>query len=99
MLKIDFLLLGLLLTGCTLDLDRNAFKSHIVEHEWKYGEGLNIGDWLNFNSRYRIKSDTILIGDSAIAIVKKIEKRMIGGDDKMQIISINGEDKGSYFSK
>jgi hypothetical protein len=98
-IKIYFLLFGLLSTGCTVDIDRNAFKSHIVKQHWKYGEGLNIGDWLDFNSIHKIKSDTILLGDSAIAIVKRIEKRMIGVDDKMQITSINGEGKGIYFAK
>lgn len=99
-LKNLFLLFSLLLIGCTVDTDRNDIKSHVMEHEWKYGEGFHIGDWLDFSINiYKIKGDTILRGDSAIAIVKKIEIGGPGNDDELYIISMQRGEWGMYHSK
>lgn len=94
------LLFSLLLTGCTAASDRNTIESLLTKHDWKYGQGFNIGDWVDFkNTIYTVESDTILLGDSAIATVKKIEIGRFGDDDEMHITSIHGEKTGIYHSK
>ena len=97
---INSLLLALLSTGCSTGSDRNALKLHVLEYEWKYDGGLNIGDWLNFSDgSYKLKNDTISFQDSAAAIVITIEIGYPGDDDEMQIMSIDGKEKGFYHSK
>ena len=67
---------------------------------WKYGEGFNIGDWLEFdNGTYSIEGDTIYKNDKPIAIVLAVKGGILGDDDEMDIKSINGTEKGTYHSK
>jgi hypothetical protein len=84
---------------CNSSLQTNE-EIHVGNAQWKYGEGLNVGDWLTFDGeRYSIRGDTIFKKDTAIAVVKEIKRGALGDDDKMQIQSFDGAQSGTYYSK
>jgi hypothetical protein len=92
------LILAILLIQCNSRPDKDIERD-VREVQWKYGEGLNVGDWLDFASdAYRIQSDTIFANDTPIAVVLSIERGWLGDDDEMEIVSINGNEKGIYHS-
>lgn len=96
---IQYLVLGLLLIQCNSRSDKNS-EIELSKVQWKYGEGLNVGDWLDFGGdAYRIESDTIFESDTPIAVVLSIKRGSIGDDDEMEIVSMNGKEKGIYHSK
>ena len=96
---IQYLVLGLLLIQCNSRSDKNS-EIEISNVQWKYGEGLNVGDWLDFGGDvYRIESDTIFESDTPIAVVLNIKRGNLEDDDEMEIVSMNGKEKGIYHSK
>ena len=68
-------------------------KSDIVKKEWKYAEGVHLGDFLSLNDN-SIKGDTLL----GVAIIYKTEKRFFA-DDKMYIKSLKNGETGIYVGK
>ena len=80
--------------------DDKAIETKVVQHDWKHGEGANIGDWIDFKSGYyKMKRDTILRSDSAVAVVSYIEDGKLGDDDEMEITLIKNSSKGTYHSR
>ena len=93
----SFLLL--IFIQCQRNVDK-AIETKVVQHDWKYGEGASIGDWIDFKTGYyRIKRDTIFRSDSAVAIVSCIEDGKLGDDGEMEITLIKNNSKGTYHSK
>jgi len=81
-----------ILSGCSISNDT------IEDYNWKYREGYYIGDWIEFQSVYSLKNDTIFINDSATALITKSYKR-IDGSEVMEIQSITANETGTYFAK
>ena len=96
--NITILLAALLSMQCHSG-SHKATELEVSTVQWKYGEGLNVGDWLEFGKGYRIKGDTIFRSDSAVAVVIDIKNGTFGDDDEMEIMSIAGSKKGIYHSK
>jgi hypothetical protein len=95
-----YLFLFLLFIQSQRNFDKEAVESKVVQHHWKYVEGANIGDWVNFsNGYYKIKRDTIFRGDSPVAVVSHLENGKLRDDDEMEITLIENKSKGTYHSK
>lgn len=82
----------LLISSCSLDQD------YVRQREWKYGDGYWLQhDFVAFGGGYiSLRNDTILIGDSAIAIVYETEKGYFGDDNEIHIKSIATNKLGTY---
>ena len=86
---------GILQFQCT----SNSEFDDIMNYPWKYQSGLNVGDWLEFQSgRYKFKHDTIFHQDSAVAKVTRLEHRIFSNDVELEIVSFDGM-RGYYVSK
>ena len=96
---IQYLILGILLSRCSSGSDKNS-GIELSKVPWKYGEGLNVGDWLDFGPGvYKMRRDTIFENNRPIAVVLNIKRGSFGDDDEMEIVSINGKERGIYHSK
>ena len=96
---IQYLILGILLSRCSSGSDKNS-GIELSKVPWKYGEGLNVGDWLDFGPGvYTMQHDTIFENNRPIAVVLSIKRGSFGDDDEMEIVSINGKERGIYHSK
>ena len=96
---IQYLILGILLIQCNSRSDKNS-GIEVSKVQWKYGEGLNVGDWLDFGPvRLQNSSDTIFETNTPIAVILSIKRGSQGDDDEMEIVSMNGKERGIYHSK
>jgi hypothetical protein len=85
---------------CQGNVDKEAIETIVVPHEWKYGEGTNIGDWIDFKTGYyTIKRDTIFRNDSAVAVISYFDGGRLGDDVEMEITLTKNSSKGIYYSK
>lgn len=92
------LISGLLLVQCSSTEHKRSID--VEKYQWKYGEGLHAGDWLDFTGEvYEIRNDTIYERGSAIAIISEIRKGNFGDDTEMEIVSVDGTEKGIYHKK
>jgi hypothetical protein len=93
-----YFLVAFFLIGCSGSSIRKG-ETDLSSLQWKYGEGFNAGDWLNFENDLSLRNDTIFRRDSAVAIIVEIEDGKFGDDDEMVIRSMNGDTRGTYHSK
>lgn len=89
-----FPLLFTLLASCSSD------TNYVRSHQWKYGEGFHVQDWLDFrNGEFlELHGDTIFLEGCPIAIVSKVEHR-IGADTRLELQSMQSNEIGTYFEK
>ncbi|MCU0431935.1 MAG: hypothetical protein MUC87_00615 [Bacteroidia bacterium] len=75
-------------------------SDYVRKHEWKYGHGHHIGDWLSFAppTSFRIAHDTIYWRDTARAVVTEVNKR-VGADNKLILRDVATDNTGTYFGK
>lgn len=100
MKSIRVIILFALFIQCKGKIGKEAIETNIAQHDWKYAEGASIGDWIDFKSGYyEIKYDTLFRNDSAVAIVSHLKVGKVGDDDEMEIVLINNNMKGTYYSK
>ena len=87
-----FLLAGL--TNCSSDTE------YVRSHEWKYGSGFHMGDWLGFDNTtlYEVRHDTIFMEGFARAVVVEIA-RQAGEDVELRIRSLETGEEGVYHEK
>ena len=69
----------------------------IEKHEWKYGQGFHIGDWLIFYEYYQLRNDTIFIQDQPRAVI--IDDQFSRVDSKFTIKDIQSDSLGVYYRK
>ncbi|MBK9579465.1 MAG: hypothetical protein IPK50_16380 [Fibrobacterota bacterium] len=86
--KASLLLTSLLVLGC----------KEIEDSSWKYHSGVHIGDWLDFRGgRLRLGHDTIYRGDSAIALVRDHQDRIL--DQVLVVQALADTTTGRYIGK
>ncbi|MES2484732.1 MAG: hypothetical protein V4581_02135 [Bacteroidota bacterium] len=71
-------------------------------HQWKYGDGFHIGDWVQFNDTkseagFYFSNDTIYKAKQPVALVQKTEYNV--DHYVLHITSITKDEKGLYFDK
>ena len=67
---------------------------------WKYSEGFNIGDIIDFNSNLnKVGNDTIYRNGVPLARFLEVENRFFSGDKVLYIQSLTSDEAGVYVSK
>ena len=94
MKKILFLLPAFGLLSCTSD------STYVQRHQWKYGDGYRIGDWLSFDSSgsYAVSNDTLYKQGKAVAIVIDVDMGIVH-DTELEIKSVSTGEAGFYHEK
>lgn len=69
----------------------------IEDDNWKYIDGFYVGDFMQFDSPFLLKNDTIFHNQTPKAIFVEIEERLI--DRILVIKELNGDSLGYYCSK
>lgn len=92
--KIFRLLILVSLADCSLT------DAEIKEHSWKYAEGYNIGDWVDFNnSIFILTNDTIYSNGEATAKIIYSRINVFASKRSITIESIFKKEKGIYIKK
>ena len=89
-----FLLLFTLLASCSSN------TNYVRSHQWKYGDGFHVQDWLDFRQGgfLELHGDTVFREGCPIAIVSKVEHR-IGADTRLELQSMQTNEIGTYYEK
>ncbi len=76
-------------------------KTQLTEGEfWKYSSGFYIGDLLDFKQNTNIiQNDTLYRNNVPVALVIKIENRILSRDKVLHIQDLLGNEKGFYVEK
>lgn len=92
---VSIFLLGatLLLSGCTLS-DKNLHSGW-----WKYSKGYNIGDVVDFKNGFSLNKDTVLRNGNKVGVVTRRTKGVLGGDNEIEVTSLDGKQVGVYHQK
>lgn len=83
----------LLLIGCSLN------EQQLKTGWWKYGEGYYLGDVVDFNKGFAIHGDTVLQNGQRVGIIIRKTKGIFGGDNEIEITSIDKKQSGVYHQK
>ena len=84
-----------LVTSCT-----TLSPEHIRNHNWLYGQGYHIGDWLQFdNKTYSFNGDTILKNNLPIAVIVMSTGDLLGNNNDITIQSLATGEEGLYHEK
>lgn len=93
MKKLCTLVIALCLFSCS-----ETNEKIVTSHQWKYGEGYRIGDWLEFSSSvYTYSNDTIFKNGKPAASTAEIKTHY--GKYRLHIKSLHGNEIGLYFEK
>ena len=72
----------------------------LQEGFWKHAEGFRIADMIDFKHKFiQVKNDTIFKNDTAIAVIEKLETRLLAGDKVLYIKAIPTGKTGRYIRK
>jgi len=75
-------------------------ESDIREKTWKYSDGTNIGDWIDFkNSFYSLSNDTIYSNKIPVAKIVSSQTITFGSKRTLLFESIENKQKGTYVEK
>lgn len=76
-------------------------KAQLIEGKfWKYSDGFYVGDLLDFKQNTNIiQNDTLYKNEIPVALVIKIENRILSRDKVLHIQDLLGNEKGFYVEK
>ena len=75
-------------------------EADIKEQSWKYSNGANIGDWIDFkNSLFSLSNDTIYSNQTAIAKIISSRISVFESKRTITIESIKNKQLGIYIEK
>ena len=91
---IFFVLIAVFMTNCSSD------GNYVRRHQWKYGDGYHIGDWLSFDNPnfFALRHDTLFKQDTATAMLVHVDKQF-GRDVELTIKSLKTGESGIYHKK
>jgi hypothetical protein len=93
MKKIVAIIILLCLFSCT-----KSKEEVVTSHQWKYGEGYHVGDWIDFSRDvHSYSNDTIFKNGIPVGLVDTITTHY--GEYRLYVKSFSGGKKGLYFEK